>query len=251
MKYILLLITCFAFFQLSAQNVENLKLKIDVHLDTAIFRNDSTGISSMNVGGTGCNVLYTDRYWHVEDLNNDGLLDAIHNGPCLPYSETIIYLNDSNEFKQVYRGPGTIKAIKEIDGEKHIFIFKPSFGCDYDNKITELIVKKDTVEHTKTFYFHQDIYLNGNLLYIKAKATGDLRTNRRLFNKVHYDRCTGDTITGNIIAKLNETPCIILDEYDEWYLITISSYKFTGWILKDGVEYKKKNKREKAKKEDD
>jgi hypothetical protein len=169
-------------------------------------------------------------YYHVVDLNNDGLKDLIYSGPCHPYSQTDIFLNNGQTLKQVHDYPGELISIeKKADGTV-VNVFKEFCCCDYYSDYIQLTIYNDSHVEKNQITFEGNTEVKFDRL-IELKVKGRLRTTPELNDKDHKDECTDQEIKGNHLAYIkNPTKVIQLKQSGQWRLVLYSVDKTNSWI---------------------
>src|SRR5687767_4263771 len=53
--------------------------------------------------------------YHVADLNNDGFNDLVFSGPCMPYDQTVIYMNSGDGKLSSYDFSGKVVGFEKYE----------------------------------------------------------------------------------------------------------------------------------------
>jgi hypothetical protein len=118
-------------------------------------------------------------YYHVIDLNNDGLKDLLYSGPCLPYDQTGIFLNDGLSLKQIHSYPGQIISIEQKINGTIIETLKEFCCCDYFSDYVEVIIRNDSQVDKNEITFEGNTKIKLDKL-VMIKVIGVLRTSAEL-----------------------------------------------------------------------
>ncbi len=85
-------------------------------------------------------------FFHFYDINQDGFLDIIYDGPCMPYPQVMIFINQKKiNFQNIYNKPGKINFIKKEGKYSKIIIIKKSCCCDFYNTKEYLKIPLDKI----------------------------------------------------------------------------------------------------------
>ncbi|QXP59101.1 hypothetical protein [Olleya sp. HaHaR_3_96] len=156
MKYLVTIIAYLCCLHSFGQDLNDLKIKLDVIENRIEFKIDSTGLSKLVLPSFLCSGSKSDKGWHVQDVNNDGLKDLIYSGYCQPYFQTTIFLNSNNGFKIVYDYPGESLSITKTAKETKLIIIKDNMGCDYYSNLIEVSITNNSKVSKQTLAYHFD-----------------------------------------------------------------------------------------------
>jgi hypothetical protein len=199
-----------------------------------VFTFDTTGFSSLPVEENYCSDEINSNYYHVVDLNADGLNDLLFSGPCKPYNRTIIYLNNGRELYMVDEFAGKILSIKKDSALTTITIFKEACCCDYFSELIELSISPTSGLTVSFIYFHTDTKISLGSTFESIKINGIIRSTPVIDNKKKKDACRNQKIIGNKWITLDKpTEVVQLNKVGKWSLVymredSLSSY--IGWI---------------------
>ena len=110
MKYILIAIGMVMMTACRPQSLNEIDKQLRIMLNPDSLACDTLGFTSLPKHDNFCSTgnEHPWDYYHVADVNQDGHPDLIYSGPCMPYSQTIVYLNDGLKLKPIYNSPGKI-----------------------------------------------------------------------------------------------------------------------------------------------
>lgn len=175
-------------------------------------------------------------YYHVIDLNQDGLKDVIYSGPCLPYNQTSMFLNDGISLKRIFDYAGKVVAIKQSSHKSVITIFKESCCCDCNSDLVEVTVGGDSRVEENWITFNGNTEIAFDQIE-RVKITGVLRTSPEVNDIEFEDNCTDRSFKGNHLTYIQkETNVIQLSKRGPWRLILYpdpenKTYSWLGWIM--------------------
>ena len=235
MKYLVTIIAFVCCLQSFGQDLSNLKAKFDVLENRIEFKIDSTGLSKLVLPSFLCSESKSDKGWHVQDVNNDGLKDLIYSGYCQPYFQTAIFLNSNNGFKVVHNYPGKLLSITKTANQTKLIIIKDNMGCDYYSDLIEVSIANNSkvTKQILSFHFDTNVELTNTLVY--RSFSGILRSSPVVDDTQRKDVCTGEAIIGNHIDKLTGQQVVVLSKKKDWLLVILEKsegYSKLGWIKK-------------------
>ncbi len=173
-------------------------------------------------------------FYSVVDLNNDGLNDLMYSGPCMPYDQTAIFINDGKSLLLVYDYPGTIISLEKNDSGTTINSLKEAIACDRDFEFTEIVISHVPSPPTTNRIGYAMIPKKNfkNLKQIKVK--GVLRRTPHQDDLDKKDHCSNKILKGNHwLAIEMESPVIKLDQSNGWQLVLYKKNKdesIIGWV---------------------
>ncbi|PKV50954.1 hypothetical protein ATE84_3023 [Aquimarina sp. MAR_2010_214] len=212
------------------------QLMVLVNADSVNFKLDSTGFEKLPKIDYDCYDGESGIFWHVQDLNNDGLKDLIYSGPCKPYYQCIIFLNDGTKLNNVYDSPGKLLKVQTDHLASKISILKSNCCCDYYSEFTEISIGFDNrmVKAIVEYHFDTKVSLASEL---KEKLiSGVLRSKPIVYDNIHQDPCLPQKNIGNQILKINNEKVVVLDFKEGWYLILHkkdNEHSIIGWVKKE------------------
>lgn len=172
-------------------------------------------------------------FYHVVDLNDDGLKDLVYSGPCLPYYQTGIFLNDGKSLNVVYSYPGEIISLEKYSDKTVINTLKEACCCDYYSHFTEVTIWNDSHVEKNQITFEGNTPIKVGQVR-KLRTNGILRTSPEVNDTKREDECSGQIIEGNHLTHIvNPTTLIQLGHSGEWKLVLYQVDKdnsFVGWI---------------------
>lgn len=203
------------------------------------FKLDSTGFSKLPRIDYFCETeKYETRYynnWHLVDLNNDKLNDLIYSGPCLPYSQTAVFINNGKTLEEIHDYPGQLISIDKNEKYTTVNVIKKSVGCDDYTEFIEIKIGQNNQidKHTIQYYLDTKINLIDNQLKKKI-ISGTIRTTPIIDNFIHKHLCYDDvTIKGNQILHIENKNVIVIYSKDGWSQVLYKKNdenSIIGWI---------------------
>ena len=215
------------------QKMDNLSKRLrhlEKHDD---FEFDTTGFSSLPKFDYRCDNANPNRwdYFHVVDINQDGLNDLIYSGPCSPNNQTGIFLNTGRVFKRIYDYPGNIVSIEKSDSATVINILKEATPCDDYSEYTEVTVdlKSQVSKHTILFGPTTKITLARRLR--QEKVMGMIRTTPQVNDEIKRNECNTAVRKGNQLTRIEEFKYIVqLNKFGDWWLVLYQENGEKSWI---------------------
>jgi hypothetical protein len=196
--------------------------------DVVIIHNDST--KSIVPSET----KDTWNYYSVLDLNDDGLNDLVYSGPCNPYYQTGVFINDGKELLLVYDFPGTIISIEKGNTGTTIHSLKEACCCDPDFDFTEIVVEKGSLFAKVNRITFRKIPLQDFKKLERIKVKGVLRHTPVVDDELKKDHCLDGMIEGNHWLTLDkETEVIRISQSGPWALVLYEQTKYQsiiGWM---------------------
>ncbi len=197
------------------------------------FEHDTTGFSSLPKFDYFCDNenQNTSDYYHVVDLNNDGLKDLIYSGPCMPYGQTGIFLNSGVSFRKIHNYPGEIVSIDKRPSKTIINILKVPCCCDHYTEYIEVTVddSSNVTKHIITFTKNTKLTLGSKLRAVTV--VGTIRTSPVIDDVAKKDDCRDVIIRGNQLIRLTKFSNIIqLSRAGSWWLVLYPETKERSWI---------------------
>jgi hypothetical protein len=196
------------------------------------WRFDTTGFSILPRFNHRCDINNESPfdYYHVLDLNMDGKKDLIYSGPCNPYSQTTIFLNDGLKLKPIHDYPGLLVSIETKADSKSVNIFKESIACDRFSELIQVTIFKDSRIETNQITFDATTKIQTETLS-EIRVKGVLRTTPELDDKGKEDDCSGQAKKGNHLLYLDKLTSVIeLKREGHWRLILYPMNRMNSWI---------------------
>lgn len=211
-------------------------LMVLVNSDSISFELDSTGFGKLTKINDDCYDGEPGVFWHVQDLNHDGLKDLIYSGPCKPYYQCAIFLNDGIKLNKVYDAPGKLLNITNNHLASKISILKSSCCCDNYSEFTEIRIGFDNRILKTSLEYHFDTKLSLASELKEKLISGILRSKPIVSDSIYQDPCLQQENIGNQILKINNEKVTVLDFKKGWYLILHKKddeRAIIGWIKKE------------------
>jgi hypothetical protein len=221
-----------------AQRIAEIEERLRLIEKPVELKYDTTGFSALPHFENECDDENVNKwdYYHVTDLNKDGLNDLIYSGPCMPYARTVIFINNGTSMKIVYDYAGSVTGIKQKSDRTIVDVFKKACCCDYNSDCIEVAIYNDSrvEENMISFDGNTSIRLDNPIM---IKARGAIRTSPQVDNKKRKDDCTGEPVKGNYLQQINKlTDVVQLGKEKGWSLVLYEEskqYSWVGWMKVD------------------
>jgi hypothetical protein len=219
----------------SDSRLQNIQRRVNLITHPSSIKYDTTGLSKLSGFNNKCDDEndHPWDYYSVVDLNQDGQDDLIYSGPCLPYSQTSIYVTEANRLLLLYDHVGTVISMEDLVTQTKINSLREAIGCDFASELTEIIIEGSLPPVIHSIEYRVLPKKNfENLTNIKVK--GILRTSPRKDDADKKDVCSETIYKGNQLLNIEEeTEVIQLGHEGEWKLVLYDQNKFhsiIGWI---------------------
>jgi len=216
-----------------AQPLDDLSKRLKYLENQGGFKFDTTGVSSLPKLDYRCDNANPRRwdYFHVADLNQDGLNDLIYSGPCSSNNQTTIFLNNGRVFKKIYDHPGKIVSIEKSESATIINILKEAVSCENYSQYTEVTIdlKAKVTKNTILFGPTTKITIGGRLR--QEKVAGMIRTTPQVNDEIKRNACNTAVNKGNQLTRIEEFKNIVqLNKFGEWWLVLYQENQEKSWI---------------------
>ena len=226
---LLVVITTFVYGQPQGDIGKRLK-----HLERKeAFKLDTTGFSSLPKFDYRCDNANANKwdYFHVVDLNRDGLKDLIYSGPCSSDNQTGIFLNNGRVFKRIYDYPGKLISIDETESATIINILKEATRCEDYSQYTELTIDLHSKVTKNTILFNPKTKITIGARLRQEKVVGMIRTTPQINDEIKRNECNTAVRKGNQLTRIDEFKNIIqLNKFGEWWLVLYPENREKSWI---------------------
>lgn len=213
-------------------DIANIKRRLERITSIRKFPMDSTGFSKLPSFDYYCDdeTINPYPYYHVMDVNNDGLMDAIYSGPCMPYDQTGVFANTGNSMVCIFSYPGKVIALNHDEIQTTIDVLKEPCCCDPYFDYTEVIVHSNSEVTKNRITFESGTVIRvDDLKPIKVK--GILRTTPKVLDDEIKDSCTEEMVTGNHVLIIRDlTDVLELHREKHWRLILYQESDDQSWI---------------------
>jgi hypothetical protein len=214
------------------QTLADVEKRLKLLLNPTKLHYDTTGFSTLPKIDFFCDDENKNNwaYYHVVDLNKDGRSDLIYSGPCMPYFQTAIFLNDGLNLNQVHSYPGNIISIEQESDRAIVNILMEGCCCDYFSDYIEVTIHNNSRVDKNQITFDNNTKLDlSNLAEIEV--TGTLRTSAELDDIEKKEDCTNQIVTGNHLTYINKLVTVFqLQRAGQWRLILYPEDKEKSWI---------------------
>lgn len=175
----------------------------------------------------------TSNYHHVADLNNDGLHDLIYSGPCMPYNQTAIFLNDGTTLKLIHDYPGKLISIEKRTDKTVIDIITEACCCAINSDYIQVTIWNNSRVEKNTITFEGNTEIKVNKLH-ELKVKGILRSAPEINDIKKKDTCSDQIFEGNHLAHIDTLTTVIqLNQKGKWKLVLYkadNAHFYIGWI---------------------
>lgn len=165
------------------------------------------------------------------DLNNDGLLDLIFSGPCDPYDQTSIYINERNQLILIHESAGKVNYIEKKTDKTIINIRKEPCCCDIEYSNTEVTIDKNLGTVWNSITYVQNTKMDGKP--IELMVSGVLRRSPVINDAEKKDECN-QIFKGNHLINISKPSRVIqLTRLSHWRLVLYPITKTSsmiGWV---------------------
>jgi hypothetical protein len=173
-------------------------------------------------------------YYHVIDLNGDGLNDLVYSGPCKPEGQTGIFLNTSQGFKKLFNYPGELVHIDQSKSTKVVHIFRTACCCNFYSEYIAVSIDSLSNVSKNIISFGADTNVKIGTRLRKQKVVGVLRTTPEVNDLLKKDPCGKQSIKGNHVARIQNFKDVIqLSKSGSWWLVLFPLNKersLIGWM---------------------
>lgn len=197
------------------------------------FKYDTTGFSSLPKFDYRCDNKNQQRwdYYHVTDLNQDGLSDLIYSGPCSPNNQTAIFLNNGRVFKKIYDFPGKVVSIEKSDSATTVNILKEAILCENYSQYTGITVDFKSRVSKNTILFAPTTKITIRDRLRQVKVVGTIRTTPQVNDEIKRNACNTAVNKGNQLTRIAEFRNIVqLNKFGEWWLVLYQENQEKSWI---------------------
>lgn len=237
MRYILTILTFGLCYICSyGQTLTDIEKRLRLIANRVELKYDTTGFSALPKLEYFCDQGNKNKWdaYHVIDLNQDGLNDLIYCGPCKPYNQVGIFLNNGIKLNQVYHYPGDIIFIDNTPDRTTIHILNEACCCINYSSLVEVTIDNSSAVTKNTIIYSgtTEIILDEKLEEITV--TGTLRTSPEIDNSMRRDDCSDKLIRGNHLTRIvGRQKVIQLRQLGQWRLVLYAEDKensLIGWV---------------------
>lgn len=215
-----------------AQPLADISKRLKALEKQSAFQHDTVGFRSLPKFDYRCdnNNEHPWDYYHVMDVNNDGLKDLIYSGPCDKQGQTGIFLNLGRVFKRIYDFPGVIVS---IDTGEHttINILREACCCEDYSQYIQISIDKDArvTKHTIVFAPKTKITVANKLSRIKV--VGTIRATPQINDVIKRNQCNTAVLKGNQLTRIQDFKNIVqLNKSGPWWLVLYPESNEKAWI---------------------
>jgi hypothetical protein len=196
------------------------------------FKYDTTGFSKLPPFKYFCDDENENKwdYYHVIDLDNDGRKDLIYRGPCMPYSETAIFLNKGDSLDLVFSGAGHVVSIEKKLDKSVVQVLHWPCCCETSFGNYEIVIHKDSHVDKSLIIFEGNTKVTVDKLK-EIKVSGIVRSTDELNDTEKKRNCSDRIIKGNRLVEIKKpTNVFQLRQQGQWRLVLYTDDKKISWI---------------------
>lgn len=135
---------------------------------------------------------------HMVDLDNDGDQDLIFDGPCAPYKQVIIYINDGGKLRIIWDEPGEVISVSQHEEGSEVLVWNEACCCNNYKSLSSIGIQKlEEKPNVESLSWHQNIQVPINFYTKSQQAIGVFRSSPFIEDQVRKDECTGESVIGN------------------------------------------------------
>lgn len=236
MRYVLTIWFLMLWLLSNGQTLSDIDGRLRLLDNPAAFTNDTTGFAKLPKIDFFCDNGNDNPwdYYHVMDLNSDGLNDLIYSGPCKPIGQTAIFLNKSGTFKKIFNYPGELVSVEKRLSSFVVHIFRRAVGCDFYSEYIAISIDSTSnfTKNTISLGAGTKIKLGSRLK--REKVVGILRTTPEVNDMNRRDPCGKQVVKGNHLVRIQNFKEIIqLSRVGPWWLVLYPLNKersLIGWM---------------------
>jgi len=229
---ILIFVTTLTSYGQTLQEIEKRLKLLENPPEFEEFKYDTTGFSKLPSFKYSCDDENENRwdYYHVVDLNRDGRKDLIYRGPCMPYSETGIFLNRGDSLDLIFSEAGNVISIEQKNDRTIIQVLKSPCCCDEFYANDEIVIHHDSHVDLNHIIFKSNTKITLDKLK-EIKVAGIVRSIDELDDKEKKHMCFDQMIKGNHVTEIKKPTAVIqLSQHAQWRLILYPEDKKISWI---------------------
>lgn len=213
--------------------MKDIKKRLRLFDNQVALKCDTTGFSSLPKFEYFCAQENNHKwdYFHVVDLNKDGLNDLIYCGPCMPYIQVGIFITNGRNLNQVDNYLGRIISIENKSDHTTIHILDEACCCNYYSSLIEISIdtNSNVTKNVIKYFGTTQITLDKKIKEITV--TGILRTSPEVNDSIKIDDCSDEVIHGNHLVQLSDQKKVIqLHKVGQWKLVLFQEDKEKSWI---------------------
>lgn len=218
------------------QDIDSYERRLKVLLNPTSVEYDTTGYSLLPAFSNYCgeNDSKEFEFYKVIDLDDDGLLDLVFSGPCIPYYQTIVFLNRGDRLEKVFDIAGEVISIDDHNGKRKIDISLEACCCSHNSYLEELVFGESGHSRSRSIKYHGTTELEFQPTYKTDEISGVLRSHPVVDDNRKKDPCSESFIEGNVVGKIEEPETVIeLSASGKWKLVLSMEteyYSTIGWI---------------------
>ena len=177
MKYWLTILTGVWVVASYGQPLSDISKRLKALEKQSAFKHDTVGFLSLPKFDYRCDNEneHPWDYYHVIDVNRDGLKDLIYSGPCASQKQTAIFLNIGRVFRRIYDFPGMIVSI-DTGTTTTINILREACCCEDYSQYIQLTVDTDARVTKNTILFGPKTKITLANKLSRVKVVGTIRT---------------------------------------------------------------------------
>jgi len=143
----------------------------------------------------------------------------IFSGPCNPYYQTAIFLNNGKELELVFESTGKLVSLVDSSRYTRLDILKSSCCCDYFSDLIRLSFNSSNIVSRHTLSFHYNTKIDAVQNLGEKVVSGKLRTTPMVNDSTQNDPCSSDIIRGNQLYEIKDKKLPIIASKNGWHLV--------------------------------
>jgi hypothetical protein len=215
-----------------AQNLADVGVRMKYLQKGHQFNNDTAGLALLPKLSYRCASENPDKvnFYHVADLNRDGLNDVIYSGPCASKVQTGIFINTGKGYKKLYEYEGQVVSVDSTERNTLVNILKRSCCCEFYSQYIQISIDNKLQITKNVIVFNDKTVVNVAGKLKKEKVVGTVRTSPQVNDVVKRDACN-NSIKGNQLTRIHEFRDVIqLNKVGPWWLVLYPENSERSWL---------------------
>ena len=169
-------------------------------------------------------------YYHIMDVNRDGLKDLIYSGPCGDHAQTGIFLNVGRVFRRIYDFPGVVISI-DTGMVTTINMLREACCCEDYSQYIQVTIDQDARLTKNTIVFDPKTKIKLANKLSRVKVVGTIRGTPQINDVIKKNECKTAVLTGNQLTRIVEFKSIVqLNKSGPWWLVLYPENNEMSWL---------------------